>query len=339
MKLFIITLSIVAAGFLFWTFNPAKGTDVKVVQAKMMPAIQAVYATGTVEATRMIAISPKIAARLVTLEVYEGAHVEKGDVLAQLEDADVQESVRDFQAKLELAKNDLDRAQKLAKFGVISKEALDQSQAIFKSAAAALDKSKIELGYLQLTAPERGTIIRRDGEIGEMIAFGTPVFWISGGDELRIETEVDEEDISLVQPGQRVIISADAYPEQIFEGSVQSITPKGDPVARSYRVRVGLEGKIPLMIGMTAETNIITKETDSALMLPAAAVSNGYVLILSDGLAKSISVKTGIKAPQAIEILEGISKDDKVAAVFSATLLSKKNLHPKDSEWKVLEQQ
>jgi multidrug resistance efflux pump len=45
-----------------------------------------------------------------------------------------------------------------------------------------------------------------------------------------------------VQPGQKVLIRADAFPDQVYEGSVQNITPKGDPVSRSYRVRIGIRG-------------------------------------------------------------------------------------------------
>ena len=326
-------MAVAVAAVLFWVFNPAKGTDVETALPVTAPAVQAVYATGTVEASLMIPISPKIGARLMTLEVDEGSHVEANQTLAQLEDADIQQNVSELEARANLAQKDLARAQKLSKTGAISKEGLDTAQANAAAATASVERAKAELGFLKLFAPEAGTIIRRDGEIGELITAGTPVFWMTGGDALRIETEVDEEDIGLVQPSQKVIIRADAFPNKTFEGTVQSITPKGDPVARSYRVRVSLGEETPLMIGMTAETNIITQEKDAALMIPVGAVKDGEVLKIKDGKAIAAPVTTGIKTPDAIEILDGVVEGEAVAAKFDSTLLEKEHLRPKTGKW------
>ncbi len=332
-KLIPLLIILVIAAALFWVFNPAKGHDVVVIKPGRQSAVQAVYATGTVEASLMIPISPKIAARLMRLDVDEGSRVKAGDVLAQLEDTDLLQAAADAKAKMDLAQKDLSRAEKLLKTGAVSKSAFDEAQTNFQSTVAAFERAKAEMGYLKLLAPEDGTIIRRDGEIGELITVGTPVFWMNGGDKIRIETEVDEEDIGLVQPGQKVAISADAFPGQIFNGKVLSITPKGDPVARSYRVRVGFDEQTPLMIGMTAETNIITKEKQDAMMVPLAAVSNGHVIKIMSGKAENIAVKTDIKTPDKIEITEGLSEGDVIAAKYDATLLDAGNLKAKQTEW------
>lgn len=332
-KTLLIALAAIVIAGLYWGFNPAKAHEVKTVKPIRAPAVQAVYATGTVEASLMIPISPKVAARLTILNVDEGSRVKTGDVLAQLEDADLKQAVADLQAKLDLAQKDLARSQKLGKSGAISKEGLDQSQAAYKSAEASVERAKAELDYLKLVAPQDGTVIRRDGEIGELIPVGTPVFWINGGDAIRIETEVDEEDVGLVQPGQMVLISADAFPGRIFNGKVQSITPKGDPVARSYRVRVTFEGESPLMIGMTAETNIVTSEKNDALMVPLTAVKEGKILKIVNGRAENATVKTGIKTPQAIEITEGLAEGEIIAQTYDATLPEKGKLHAKTVEW------
>lgn len=332
-KVILLFVVLVVAVGAFWMFNPAKGKDVETVMPVTAPAVQAVYATGTVEASLMIPISPKIGARLMTLEVDEGSRVEANQTLAQLEDADIRQNVSELEARATLAQKDLARAQKLGKTGAISKEGLDTAQANATAATASVERAKAELGFLKLFAPEAGTIIRRDGEIGELITAGTPVFWMTGGDAMRIETEVDEEDIGLVQPGQTVIVRADAFPNRIFEGEVQSITPKGDPVARSYRVRVSLPEKTPLMIGMTAETNIITQEKDAALMIPASAVKNGEVMKIDGGKAVVVPVKTGIKTPDAVEILEGVAAGEAVAAKFDSTLLDHDHLRTKTGTW------
>lgn len=314
-------------------FNPAKSHTVKTIKPVQTAAVQAVYATGTVEANLMIPIAPKTAARLMALHVDEGARVAEGDVLAQLEDTDLQQAVADLEAKLDLAQKDQARAQKLARSGAISKEARDTADANFKSAQASLERARAELGYLQLVAPQSGTIIRRDGETGELINIGTPVFWLNGGDKIRIETEVDEEDIGLVKAGQKVLISADAFPDRIFNGHVQSITPKGDPVARSYRVRIGFADDAPLMIGMTAETNIITKEKYSALMIPLTAVKNGRLLKIADGKVAEIAVKTDIKTQKSIEITDGIGPGDLIVESYDSTLIERGKIRGNTVSW------
>ncbi len=320
-KIIVPILFLVIAAVL-WVVNHGGDKKFDTVAPKTMPAVQAVYATGTVEASAMISISPKVAARLMSLDVDEGSKVVKGQVLAQLEDTDLQQNLTELQAQLELADKNLKRAQTLGKSGAVSKQALDDARTTHTAAQAAVDRSKAELSYLQLLAPENGTIIRRDGEIGELITpttalqAGNPVFWMNGGDKIRIATEVDEEDIGLVEVGQRVVVSADAFPGQIFEGKVQSITPKGDPVARSYRVRVTLNDQTPLMIGMTAETNIITQQKDAALMIPATAVKGDSVWVVKGHTPALTKIREGIVTDTMVEVLEGVGENDKVAVRY-----------------------
>lgn len=316
-KALIIIVLLVAAAALFWIFNPAKSQNIETVKPSREKAVQAVYATGTVEASLMIPISPKVAARLMTLNVDEGSRVKAGDILAQLEDTDLLQNAADQQARMELAQKDLSRAEKLSKSGAISKEAYDSAQATYKSAVASFERAKAEVSYLQLMAPQDGTIIRRDGEIGELIPVGTTVFWMNGGDQIRIETEVDEEDVGLVRPGQDVLISADAFPDKTFNGKVQSITPKGDPVARSYRVRVSIGEQTPMMIGMTAETNIITQVKENALMVPATAVKGESLYVLQGHKPVLTKIRKGIVADKKIEVLEGIDENAPIAIRYN----------------------
>ena len=115
--------------------------------------------------------------------------------------------------------------------------------------------------------------------MGDFIPVNQPVFYLAkAGVPLRISADVDEEDIPLVKVGQKVLIRSDAFPSRVFTGEVLEITPKGDPVARSYRVRIELPADTALMIGMTAETNIVTAEKQDALLVPASAVSGGIGL-------------------------------------------------------------
>ena len=130
----------------------------------------------------------------------------------------------------------------------------------------------------------------------------------------RISAQVDEEDIPLVRPGQSVLIRADAFPGRIFKGSVTEVTPKGDPIGRSYRVRIGLPADSPLQIGMTTEANIVIRNNQKALLLPAAAVADGAVQKIVAGRAVRTPVTEGVKSGNWVEIAKGVTREDLVVS-------------------------
>ncbi|ASQ44652.1 efflux RND transporter periplasmic adaptor subunit [Legionella clemsonensis] len=283
---------------------------IEVVHPVYGNAVQAAYATGTVEATVMLPISTHLSARLIKLNVDEGSDVIKGQVLAQLEDAQLRHSLLELKEKETLAQKRHERNAALVKKGVISKDEYDRTLAEWNAARAAVQGVEAQIKYLQLISPADGRIIRRDGEIGQLIPANQAVFWLSCCAPLRISTEVDEEDIAQVRVGQKVLIRADAFPGRIFNGKVQSITPKGDPIARSYRVRISFTEKTPLLIGMTAETNIILHEKQNALLLPMTAVVENKIWRVKQGRLIQSSVVLGAKGFKQVEILQGVKPED-----------------------------
>ncbi len=299
------------------------------------PAVQAVYATGTVEPVVMLPLGPRSTGRLAALLADEGDDVAAGQILARLEDENLQKSLEEAIARADLADKEYGRRIDLLQRGVVSKTNADQALAERDSAHAAVERIQAELDYLKLISPEAGKIIRRDGEIGEIIPAGQPVFWLSCCADLRIETEVDEEDIALVTPGQKVVISADAFPGDLFNGQVDSITPKGDPVSRSYRVRIGLEPETRLMIGMTAEANIIIREEKNALLVPATAVADGKVLTIQGGKVTPVDIETGARGPDVIEIRKGLNENDLVVLDATQTLEPGTAVQTSLKKWKV----
>lgn len=277
------------------------------------PAVQAVYATGTVEPSVMMPIASRAMARLAELNADEGAEVTKGQVLGRLEDEDLVNSLAQLQAQAKYAQQDFDRKNKLGEKGYATKDSVDAARAKLDAANAAVAKAEAEIGFLQLTAPADGIVIKRDGEIGQLIPANQPVFWLSCCAPLRVAAEVDEEDIAQVKPGQVVLIRADAFPGKVFHGAVKEITPKGDPVARSYRVRISFTEDVPLRIGMTAETNIVVREVKDALLLPNSAVTqDNKIWVVKDGALAQQPVAIGAKGESETEIREGVTETDEI---------------------------
>jgi RND family efflux transporter MFP subunit len=285
---------------------------VETTQPSRGPAVRAVYATGTVEPTVMLPIAPRNAGRLMELNAAEGDQVRAGQTLAQLEDADLKKSVDELEARARFAKSQLDRAQTLLDKGLGTVLERDRAKSEQQAADAAVARALALRGFMTLTAPADGQILQRDGEVGQLIPANQPIFYFSCCAPLRIEAEVDEEDILLVQPDQRTLIRAPALPGRILEGQVAEITPKGNPVTRGYRVWIRFAEDPPLRIGMTTEVNIIVSERPDALLVPATAVSEGQVWVVRDGRLHRQAVQTGVIGEAKTEILAGLSATDQI---------------------------
>ncbi|MCC6918909.1 MAG: efflux RND transporter periplasmic adaptor subunit [Alphaproteobacteria bacterium] len=306
-------------GFAGWAaYDASRPLHVAVVQPTRGPAVEAAYATGTVEPSLMLPIAPRSTARLVALEADEGDHVSAGQLLARLEDDDLRRALDAARAVEANAHSNFERNAELVKEGRVSRQAYDQAKSNWEAATAEVARLEAQLGFLSLRAPSEGTIIRRDGEVGELIVTGNPVFWMAGDAPLRITSEVDEEDIARIRPGQKVLIRADAFPGEVLDGTVSAVTPKGDATARSYRVRIAVPAGTRLMIGMTTETNIVLREEPNALLVPTAALEGETLWLVVDGRLAKRQVKIGARGNARTEILSGVADGDWIAAAPSA---------------------
>lgn len=301
-----------------WVFPP----PVRVLSPHEGQAIEAVYATGTVEPTIMVPIAPRTAAHLIELSAIEGQVVKRGDVLARLEDSEQQAAISDLTARLVFAGSDFARKEQLLKTRSVSRDVLEQAKSEVDSLSAQLEKAKAQASYFRLISPADGMIIKRDGEIGELISSGQPVFYMSCCAPLRITAEVDEEDIPQAAIGQEVLIQSDAFPDKVYHGKIAGITPKGDPVARSYRVRISFDDpNHPFMIGMTVETNIIIQKIEKALLIPAISIAKkNKVQVVRDGVLKDLTIVPGIQNGEDIQIISGLVKTDQIVVPFDQNL-------------------
>jgi membrane fusion protein (multidrug efflux system) len=303
----LVLLLFVAAGIFYFQKPPS----VMVAHPSRGQAIEAVYATGTVESSITIRIATERAARLIALTADENMKVKAGQPLARFDDAELQASLQEMRIRQRNAENHVSRMEKLYQRGSTSIELLEQARTDADAAKAVTQRLQAQVNSLTLLSPVEGEIIRRDGEVGDYFSVNQPVFYLSKANvPLRLVVDVDEEDIPAVQPGQPVLITTDAFSGQVFHATVSDITPKGDAVTRSYRVRVILPASLPFLIGMTAEANIITAQRDNALLLPNSALINNSVWLFKADKAVQQPVKIGAKSADKTEITEGLSEQD-----------------------------
>lgn len=305
----IALLLAVAVGGGYWVWRSFAGPAVTVARAELGRAVEAVYATAVVEPVHWGRVGTVAIGRLVAISAREGDKVEKGDELARLDDEAARARVRELTARRDQLQADVARLRPLAEKGFASQQSLERTQSDLKQTVAALAAARSALEDLVLRAPLDGVVLRRDGEIGETVGPEAALFWVGKPRPLRAEAEVDEEDIPRVAVGQKVLIKADAFPGRVLDGKVAEITPKGDPVTKSYRVRIALPDDTPLMIGMTVEANIVVSVNESAVLVPAAALAadGEAVWAVRDGQARRVPVRIGAKGGARIEVREGLS--------------------------------
>jgi RND family efflux transporter MFP subunit len=159
-----------------------------------------------------------------------------------------------------------------------------------------------------------GTVLKEDGEVGDMVDPGTILYRIGLEKPLWVVADVNEEDIPRVQVGQKALLRTDAFAGQVLPGFVKQITPAGDPVSKTFRVRIGLPNDTPLRVGMSVEANIVSREKLDVLLVPANAVVNNSLLTIENDRARLRKVEIGIRGTGFVEIVSGASEGELVAS-------------------------
>ncbi len=251
---------------LFWSGVLSSPTEVRSVKvAKMFPsrALTVLNASGYVVAQRKAAVSSKATGRLEKLFVEEGKAVKQGDILAQLENDDLeasleeakalqrvaQASLKNAEAELRDATLNYDRMKSLRETGSVSTQTFDSAEARYKKAVAihrrvqfeverataAIKVAEVNLEYSLIRAPFDGVILTKNADEGEVVApFGASlnakaaVATMADMSSLMVEVDVAESSLEKVRVSGPVEIRLDAFPRDRFPGRVHMIVPTAD---------------------------------------------------------------------------------------------------------------
>lgn len=309
---------LLAAAAAYWRFT--RPSEVATVAPTRGDAAEIVYATGVVEPRTWAKVTPLLRERIVELCNCEGEAVEKGAVLARLDDRQAQATLAELRARQKSIAADYDRMAALVERRVASDQALDRARSDLGQVQALIAGQETRLESYVLRAPMSGVVLRQDGEVGEVAEPGTVLFWVGEPKPLWVVADVNEEDIPRVTVGQRAVLKADAFPNRILEAHVDSVTPKGDPVAKTYRVRLALPDTTPLRIGMTVEVNVIVQVSSNALLVPTNALRGSSLFVVENGAARRHDVTVGIRGASHTQIVTGLDETERVIVPFPEDL-------------------
>ena len=164
-----------------------------------------------------------------------------------------------------------------------------------------------------------------------MVEPGTILYRISLEKPLWVVAEVNEEDIPRVQVGQNALLRTDAFANQVLPGFVKQITPAGDPIAKTFRVRIGLPDDTPLRVGMSVEANIVSRDKPDVILVPANAVVNNSLITVENGRARQRKVEIGIRGTGFVEIVDGVTEGELVASPATTNIKNGSRVRPQET--------
>ena len=281
---------------------------------------------GTLRADAEAEVATEVDGRLLAIEADLGDQVKEGQVLASLDSATLDAQLREAAANLQKASTDEARAEKLKAQGVMSQQEFDTISSAQHVAQARRDVLAIHLAHTKIRAPFAGRIAKRLVDVGNYVRVGTPIFVLVADDPLRLRGEVPERFVAELAIGQEVRGSVEAFPGDVLKGRLARISAAADSTSRALTV----EATIPnpdgrLKVGFFCKAAILTKSDAEALVVPVEALVSfagvTRVFIVDEGgIARTRPVRTGLSLGTKVEIVEGLSRGDRVATSALARL-------------------
>ena len=247
-----------------------------------------VTATGEIQPVYKVEVGTQVSGIVEKLYVDYNSHVKKGDLLAELDRSTLQEQVNQAQANLSNAQSSLtlaeqnyqrikalydNKAATQASFEEASNQYI-QAKNMVTTAKSDLQRAQVNLSYSRIYSPIDGIVLSKSVEQGQTVAssFSTPtIFTIANNlQQMQVEADVDEADIGQVKEGQTVTFTVDAYPNDVFSGTVKQIRLEPKVTSNVVTYTVIIDAPNPeekLMPGMTASVSIII-EKESGVTIP-----------------------------------------------------------------------
>jgi len=333
-----------AAGAAYYWYRdyrvaPAATTGAATLAHPEMRRLSAtVTATGTIRLRvgSEVRVGSQLSGIVRKLYVTVGSHINKDDVIAEIDPRNLEARLEQAQAQVKLdeialrrAQIELARSKELLAAGVAPRQQTEDLELTVESAAAKLGKSRrdlavveVDLSYVKIRAPISGTVASVSTQEGETVAasFTTPTFLtIIEDGALELIAMVDETDIGNIRPSNQATFTTEAYPTREFTGAVRRVAPKATIVSGvvNYEVAIKINGGLDLLKpDMTANITIKTSQRE-ALVVPNGVIQREddkrFVYVEKDGRLEKRPVVTGIRDLGFTEIKKGLSQSDRIA--------------------------
>jgi membrane fusion protein (multidrug efflux system) len=261
-------------------------------------------------------IRPEISGRIVNLLVQEGAHVQRGALLAKLFDDDLQAQLKKLQVQLEIAQKTLERQRELLKINGISQQEVDLSELQVNNIKADMELVRVSISKTEIRAPYAGKLGLRYISLGAYVSPATLITTLRQVNQLKLDFTVPEKYGDHFAKGKTVEFTV-AGANLKFRAAVLATESKVESNTRSLRVRAQVQGSHPNLIpGAFAKVALTLGAGKSSILVPSQAIipqaRNKKVVLFSAGAPQFQIVDTGIRDSSMVQITDGLKVGDTV---------------------------
>ena len=287
---------------------------VNVIEASLGTISDLILTTATVEADRDAQIYPRTTAMIEEMRVEEGDYVQRGDVLAVLENDEEEVALVRAEAIREARKQEFERSEAMLNGQLISEVDHEVKEREFIMARADWESAKVSFDKTTIRAPFGGTITERHQNVGNMARPGDALFTLVDLNTLVIYTHLPEMQWPHVAVGQQVILETETLPDGTFNGAIQRVSSIINPQNGTFKVTI----KIPdsgrrLKPGMFVRVKILADQHTDVLLIPKIALlEDDEVFTVQDSIATRVALTVGLQDADFTEIREGLSQGDLV---------------------------
>jgi RND family efflux transporter MFP subunit len=325
---------------------PETVSSVPVLPVQRADSPDLLEAVGTIRAAQTSQLASQTTGNFVELRAHEGDRVQRGQVLAIIDDAQpraavdrataaesaARQEVVASDSDLALAQSTLTRYQTLYDRKSVSPQEFDEVKARYQAAlahrdmtragqaqaTAALEQARTSLSYTRILAPFDGVIIEKKADPGMLASPGLAVFTIEGLGHYRLEATVNENDLQYVRIGEQVPVIVDALETSQQKGRVVQIVPAADPGSRSFLVKIEVSADSRLRSGLFGRAQF-SRGNRSSLLIPESAVVErgqlqGVYVLDQNKIANLRYVTLGKSAGSAVEVLAGLQEGERLVA-------------------------
>lgn len=287
--------------------------------------------SGSLDPEWQAQVAAKVDGRLEKVYVHEGDRVEKGQVLAILEQMDTDAnllsakgSFLDAQTSLRKAETDLARYEKLYATGAVSQQVVDDYRFARDNAAAKLEAARGSLQGMEskaagtvVTAPADGIVAKRFYQEGYYAKAGTPLFAIADISMLKTTIHIPEGQVTGVRVGNEADIALPAYPGKKLVGKITRIAPVADLPAHTFAAEVSVDNSEGLLAGVYANVSLIGEPREQVLTIPMHAIvmrDDQQTVFVADaqGVVQRRVLALGYSDDKVAEVLSGLDEKDTI---------------------------
>lgn len=284
-----------------------------------MRFVDSIDAVGTAFARESTTLTSTVTERVESLRFTDGAYVQAGTVIAVLRTVEQNADLASAEARSREAQQQLARLRELQQRGFATNASIDAQTAARDQARAEAGAIRAQIGDRIIRAPFAGVIGLRRISPGSVVTAGTEIATINDISSIKLDFTVPERFISAVKAGQNIEARAQAWPGEVFRGTVEGIESQVDPITRSVAVRALLPNPDRrLHPGMLLTVSIVTNPRDALAVPELALVAQGdrqFVFRLDQkNVANRVPVEVGMRSGGMVEVTGGLNRGDRIVA-------------------------